>query len=371
VRPLPIAADEASTTSGRTNLKDLLREELRAFIAREGEPAYRGDQLFGWIYKARATTFEAMTDLPKRLRERLPAVASLDAPAVAAAPRSVDGTEKLLLRLADGLAIESVLIPDEDRTTLCVSTQVGCALACRFCATGDMGFTRNLATHEVVDQFLIADGRARAGGRHVTNVVLMGMGEPLLNPEATAKALKILSDPKGVGLSPHRITLSTVGILPRMVPFIEETGVQLAVSLHAPTEELRGELMPIERKYPLSDLLATLRENAERLRGKVTFEYALLGDVNDAPEQARELARRLRGIPAKVNLIPFNPHAGSPYRRPSDERIDRFRRELLACGTDAYVRRSRGLDIAAACGQLALVEGAAPPAVGERTTGEG
>ncbi len=386
MQPLPIADTGSPALAGRTNLKDLSREELRRFVGTLGEPPYRGDQIFQWIYRRGAKGFAAMTDLSKAFRERLAAVATLAGPTVAAAPRSADGTRKLLLRLEDGEAIEAVLIPDEDRTTVCLSTQVGCPLACRFCATGDLGLKRDLAPHEIVDQFLIAqevaggrldpaapvepqgenEGGRRSGGppsrperdreRRVTNVVLMGMGEPLLNYDATLKAVKVLTDPKGVGLGPKRITLSTVGILPKMIPFIEATGVHLAVSIHAPTDELRKELMPIDRKYPLDLVLETLRANRDKLDDRVFFEYVLLEGVNDDPEHARLLAEKIRGIPAKVNLLAFNPHEGSPFRRPSDERVERFKQELRDRGVDAYIRKSRGRDIAAACGQLALLE---------------
>jgi 23S rRNA (adenine2503-C2)-methyltransferase len=353
------------------HLKDLTRDELRALVtSRFGEPAYRGDQIFEWIYRHRAADFDAMSNLPAPLRERLAAEATLAGAEVTAAPKSIDGTRKLLLRLEDGERVEAVMIPDGKRLTLCVSTQVGCALACTFCATGVLGFKRNLRPGEVLDQILIADRYARedAGERsdagaqgepprcRITNLVLMGMGEPLLNAENTARALEILADHRGIGLGPRRVTLSTVGVTSRLWGFLDRTGVNLAVSLHAPEPTLRAQLMPIERAHPVTELLAEIRRRQGRgeLRDRVTFEYVLLRGVNDAPEQARALSALVRGIHCKVNLLAFNPYPGSPYQRPAEEAVDRFRAALVAAGTDAYIRRSRGRDIAAACGQLAL-----------------
>jgi 23S rRNA (adenine2503-C2)-methyltransferase len=402
----------------RTNLKDLTREELRAYLRERSEPAYRGDQIFEWIYAKGAAGFDAMSNLPKALRARLSAEATLAGPIVEAAPRSSDGTRKLLLRLEDGATVEAVLIPDETRTTLCVSTQVGCPLACKFCATGVLGFSRNLAPHEIVEQFLAGERIAaedRAAGlvpkptaekarrflsklgnalddeadaeadehvlsegapfpgdaapepapapagagpdkppRAITNMVLMGMGEPLLNFENVVRALTILMDPRGVSFSRHRITLSTVGILPKLWPFLEATGVNLAVSLHAPNPALRGELMPIDRAYPMREILDSIRARQEEMKDRVTFEYVLLDGVNDGPEQAKELAEAIRGIRAKVNLLPFNPYEGAPFARPDDGRVERFKLALRDLGVDAFIRKSRGRDIAAACGQLAL-----------------
>ncbi len=360
----------------RVNLKDLALDELRAFVKeRLGEPTYRGNQIFEWIWRHRAASLEAMTNLSKGMRERLAAAATIEGPKVVAAPRSTDGTRKLLLELADGERIEAVTIPDADRVTLCVSTQVGCALACKFCATGVLGFKRNLAPHEVLDQFLVADELARkdqeeagfagdrGGAPAITNVVLMGMGEPLLNFDAVVKALKVLSAPEGLNFSRHRITLSTVGILPKLWPFLEATGVNLAVSLHASNPALRADLMPIDKSYTMDDILASIREHAETMKDRVTFEYVLLAGVNDAPAQAKELAKRIEGIRGKVNLLPFNPHGGAPYARPSDEAVERFRQALRDEGVDAFIRKSRGRDIAAACGQLALAEKETSPIV--------
>lgn len=349
----------------KVHLRSLSLDELRAFVKEKlGEPTYRGNQIFEWLYKHRVKSFEAMTSLSKGMREKLPEVASVDFPKVVAAPKSTDGTRKLLLELADGERIEAVTIPDADRVTLCISTQVGCALACKFCATGVLGFKRNLEPHEVLDQLLIAEEYARKdqeeagfpGERGVTNMVLMGMGEPLLNDDNVIKALKIVSAPEGLNFSRHRVTLSTVGILPKLWPFLDATGVNLAVSLHAPNPALRAELMPIDKAYGMDDILASLRANEEKLKDRITFEYVLLAGVNDAPEHAKELAHKVFGIRAKVNLLAFNPHADAPYARPADDVVERFRQTLRDEGIDAFIRKSRGRDIAAACGQLALAE---------------
>jgi 23S rRNA (adenine2503-C2)-methyltransferase len=340
-------------------------EELRAFAKETlGEPLFRGNQLFEWSYRHRAQSFEAMTSLGKALREKLTGLARIAEPKVVAAPRSTDGTRKLLLELEDGSKIEAVTIPDADRVTLCVSTQVGCALACKFCATGALGFTRNLMPHEIVDQLLIADRYAKqdqeeAGfkaDRGITNVVLMGMGEPLMNADNVAHAIAIITTREGLDFSRHRITLSSVGILPKLWPFLERTGVHLAVSLHASNPTVRAELMPIDKAYGMDQLLDSIRDHAEEIQDRVTFEYVLLAGVNDKVEHAKELAGRIAGIRGKVNLLPFNPFEGAPYSRPNDETVEAFRNALRDEGVDAFVRKSRGRDIAAACGQLALTE---------------
>jgi len=354
-----------TTTEALPHLRDMTLAELRDF-AKDAlkEPQFRGNQLFEWLYRHRATTFEAMTSLGKALREKLPSVARIAEPKVVAAPRSVDGTRKLLLELEDGSHIEAVTIPDADRVTLCVSTQVGCALACKFCATGVLGFKRNLRPHEIVDQLLIADRYSKkdqeeAGfhaDRGITNVVLMGMGEPLMNADNVAQAIAIVTAREGLDFSRHRITLSTVGILPKLWPFLEKTGVNLAVSLHASNPTVRAELMPIDKAYGMDEILESIRAHAEAIKDRVTFEYVLLAGVNDTVDQARELANRIFGIRGKVNLLPFNPYEGAPYARPSDDVVEAFRNTLRDSGIDAFVRKSRGRDIAAACGQLALTE---------------
>lgn len=352
------------------------RDQLRALAKDLGEPSYRGDQLFEWVWRKRFVDPSAMTNLPLRFRERLAELSLAGLPEVIEDKLSVDGTRKLLLRLRDGYAIECVLIPAGDRLTLCVSTQVGCALACKFCATGTMGFLRNLTAGEVLGQVLLADHVTREAQRQsastdaredhreggqpdhrlaITNLVLMGMGEPLLNPKNVARAIAILREPKGANFSSSRITLSTVGVRSQLWSFLEETGVNLAISLHAATSSLRASIMPIEHRHKIADLLGDLRERwSGRSNKRVTFEYVLLKDVNDSVEEARALAELLRGIDGKVNLLAYNPHPDAPYERPSDARVDRFRDALVRAGVDAYIRRSRGRDIDAACGQLAV-----------------
>ncbi len=359
-------------------LEELDREAMRALLRdRFGEPAYRGDQLFAWIHHHGVSDFDAMSNLPKRLRARLREQTRLGCAEVLSAARARDGTRKILLALADRRRIEAVMIPDERRLTLCVSTQVGCALGCSFCATGKLGFVRNLRPGEIVAQVHIANRLARADAAshgagaargRITHLVLMGMGEPLLNDRNTAKALEILFDPHGVGLAPKRVTLSTVGVGTRLWPFLERTGVRLAVSLHAADPNLRRTLMPIERAHPLAALLVEIRkrQGSGALKQRVTFEYVLLAGVNDAPAHAAALARAVHGIRCKINLIAFNPYPGSPYERPTDAAVDRFRATLRAHGLDVYVRRARGREIAAACGQLALRANETSPVVSLR-----
>jgi 23S rRNA (adenine2503-C2)-methyltransferase len=338
----------------RPNLKDHSLESLRAQLAAEGLRPFRAEQIAGWLYQRGVEDPAGMTDLSAEDRARLAERWETRALEVERAARAQDGTQKAALRARDGALIEAVLIPEEERTTLCVSTQVGCPLACSFCATGAMGFTRNLSTAEIVDQFcrmreLLPEGRA------ITNVVFMGMGEPLLNLDAVVEAVKLLIHPKAFGLAPRRVTVSTVGIVPRIAELLERVPVNLAVSLHATTDAVRDQLVPLNRRFPLSQLLDALR-GIPRLsaRRPVFFEYTLIEGVNDSLEDARRLPRLLAGIPSKLNLIPMNAHPDSPYRPPSEERIDAFLRELAQRGATVTLRRSRGPDIQAACGQLAL-----------------
>ena len=344
--------------SGRRDLVGLTREELVQELAALGEPAFRARQLWGWIYQRGATDFAEMTTLSKALRARLAEGYAIGRPEVAEDQTSTDGTRKWLLRLADGQEVESVHIPDAPRGTLCVSSQVGCTLTCRFCHTGTQRLVRNLSAAEIVGQVLQA--RDQFGewprpevGRQLTNLVMMGMGEPLYNYDNVAKALQIVMDGEGLAISKRKITLSTAGVVPAMQRCGEELGVNLAVSLHAVTDELRDQLVPLNRKYPLKELLAACRaypgvHNARR----ITFEYVMLKGINDSPADARELARCLKGIPAKINLIPFNPWPGAPYACSPPAAVERFSDILADCGLTAPVRQPRGQDIMAACGQL-------------------
>ncbi len=322
-----------------------------------GERSFRSQQLMKWVHHARVTDFSAMTNLSKSLRESLARVARVTAPEVVADTVSADGTRKWLLRLDDGNCIETVFIPESDRGTLCVSSQVGCALNCSFCATGHHGYNRNLTSAEIVGQLWLANqhlGPSNGASRAVTNVVLMGMGEPLLNFDAVVPAMKVMLDDFGYGLSRRRVTLSTAGVVPAIYKLQECCPVSLAVSLHAPNDRLRNQLVPLNKKYPIAQLLEACRTYvAHEPRARVTFEYVMLAGVNDTLDHARELIRQLRPVPAKVNLIPFNPFANSGYMSSTQATIDRFREQLLNAGIMTITRKTRGDDIAAACGQLA------------------
>jgi len=338
------------------DLLDTTPPEIVALVQGWGEPAYRGRQLAAWVFRKGVRDFGAMTNLPKALRDRLAAEATVGVPEVAERQASRDGSQKLVLRLGDRRTVHAVLMPDEDRLTLCVSTQVGCGFACAFCYTGTMGLVRNLTAGEIVGQLFAARGLLAPGAR-ITHVVFMGMGEPLANYAATVKALRILTDPDGFGFSPRRITVSTVGLVQAIERLARENlRVNLAISLHAATDELRSRLMPVNRGWGLDDLLAACRRFPLPVRQRMTFEYVLLDGVNDTPDQARQLARRLQGIRAKVNLIPFNAWDGSGFRRPPGERIAAFQRILLDAGLTATVRWSKGEDVGAACGQLRTAE---------------
>ncbi|MBC6404944.1 MAG: 23S rRNA (adenine(2503)-C(2))-methyltransferase RlmN [Rhodospirillales bacterium] len=340
------------------DLIGLSRKALAAEVAALGEPAFRARQLWQWLYGKGATDFEAMTSLSKTFRAKLAGGYRISRPEVCEALLSKDGTRKWLLQLAGGHRVETVHIPDGERGTLCVSSQVGCTLTCRFCHTGTQRLVRNLTAAEIVGQVLLAKDRfgewpASRPGRAVTNLVFMGMGEPLYNFENVAEAIHILRDGEGLGISKRKITLSTAGVVPAMQRCGEELGVNLAVSLHAATDEIRDRIVPLNRKYPLAELIAACRDypglhNARR----ITFEYVMLQDVNDSDRDAEGLARLIEGIPAKTNLIPFNPWPGAPYRCSAPERVRRFARILNGAGLAAPVRTPRGQDIMAACGQL-------------------
>jgi 23S rRNA (adenine2503-C2)-methyltransferase len=340
--------------SDRPNLKDYPLERLRERFVGEGLPAYRADQVAGWIYQRGVEDFAEMSDLDRALRERLQADWQTRCLEIARLDRSIDGTLKAILLAADGAQIESVLIPEVDRTTLCISTQVGCAMACTFCATGTLGFTRNLTTAEIVDQVCQMRALVEAP-RRITNVVFMGMGEPLLNLPAVSDAIEILVHPKLFAMAPRRLTVSTVGVLPKIEALLAIAPVNLAVSLHATTDRVRDQLVPLNRRYPLAALLDLLRRlDQVNPRRPVFFEYTLIEGVNDSLEDAKRLPGLLRGIPSKLNLIPMNPHPGSVHRAPSEAAIDAFLRVLAGAGMTVTLRRSRGDDIGAACGQLAL-----------------
>ncbi len=350
---------EMVTRIGNTkiDLKGMSLEEMERFAAERGELAYRGRQLFQWIYGRGARRFEEMTDLPAALRDVLAEQAAIGGLTSLSRQVSRDGTRKYLFGCADGRQIETVLIPDEGRLTACLSIQVGCALACAFCLTGKMGLVRHLQAGEIVDQVL-ALGRDLAPGERIGNLVLMGMGEPLHNYDATVKALAILLHPLGLAYPARRVTLSTVGLVPELNS-LAASGLQvnLAVSLHAATDELRDRLVPINRRYPLKELMAALRAYPLHPRRRITVEYTLMDGVNDRPEDARELARLLRGLRCKVNLLPLNEAPTIPFRRPSRQRVEGFQQVLKSAGILTTIRESRGWDISAACGMLATESG--------------
>src|SRR5258706_11846247 len=312
--------------------------------------------MFRWIYRRGVTDLAAMTDLSLDLRGRLAEELTLTTPTLAHREVSADGTEKFLLRLADGRHIESVFIPDTPSMTFCISTQVGCAMACAFCLTGKMGLVRNLTAGEIVGQVRVLAGALDMRDTRF-NIVLMGMGEPVHNYDETMKALRILNDEYGFATSPRRIPLSTVGLLPALERLATEPVMpNLAISLHAPTDALRGALVPLNKKYGVAEIIAACKRFPLKRRSRITFEYVLLAGVNDRPEDARRLAKLLAGVKSKVNLIPLNAAPGIPFERPSEEAIDRFAKILAERGLIVSVRKSRGRDIRAACGQL-IVEG--------------
>ena len=339
------------------NLLGLSREQMQDFFTSLGEKPFRASQVLKWIHHRHTASFGAMTDLGKALRSRLGVVAEIRAPEVAADRISADGTRKWLFRVDNRNCVETVYIPDGSRGTLCVSSQVGCALGCTFCATAQQGFSRNLNAAEIVGQLWSAEGvlaDSDHAGPEITNVVLMGMGEPLLNLDNVVPALEVMLDDLGFGLARKRVTLSTAGVVPGIRELARRCPVSLAVSLHAPDDALRNVLVPINRKYPIDTLLAACREFADALpRQKITFEYVMIDEVNDTVAHARRLAVRLGDLPAKVNLIPFNPIPGTHYRRSSAASIERFRDLLMGAGIMTITRKTRGADIDAACGQLA------------------
>lgn len=341
----------------KQNLLDLEPSAMTAWFAEHGEKPFRAKQVLRWIYKNGESDFDAMSDLAISLRDKLKQLACIQTPKVMREETATDGTRKWLLDVGTGNAVETVFIPEEGRGTLCVSTQAGCALDCAFCSTGKQGFNRNLSTAEIIGQVWWANhelGKNKEGNWPVTNVVLMGMGEPLLNFESSVSALRLMLDDHCYGLSRRRVTVSTSGVVPAMDRLREECPVALAISLHAPNDELRNVLVPINQKYPLRELMAACLRYLEKApRDFVTFEYVMLAGVNDRPQDARELISLVRDVPCKFNLIPFNPFPQAPYRRSDMETVKHFRDILMQANIVTTIRKVRGDDIAAACGQLA------------------
>ena len=355
----------------RTNLLDFTLPALTEWFASLGEKPFRAKQVFRWVHQRGEADFDAMTDLAKSLREKLKEAAEVRPPEILSEHRSADGTVKWLFDVGIGNGIEAVFIPEDDRGTLCVSSQVGCALDCGFCSTGRQGFNRDLAVSEILGQLWVANRRLEAMARDgmpyrleassegatprpVTNVVMMGMGEPLNNFDNVVAAMAVMLDDHAYGLSRRRVTLSTSGVVHKLRRLKEQLPVALAVSLHAPDDELRSRLMPINRSYPIAELLAACKDYLEAApRDFITFEYVLLDGVNDSPAHARALAKLLAQVPSKVNLIPFNPFPDSGFARSKPEAVLRFRDILVEAGFVATIRKTRGDDIDAACGQLA------------------
>lgn len=345
----------------RPHLKDHSVESLRARFAAEGIEPWRAEQVASWLYARGVEDPACWTDVSAALRERFATEWERRALEWDACSVSSDGTVKGRLRARDGALVESVLIPDGDRTTLCISTQVGCPLACAFCATGTLGLTRNLTVAEILDQVCRMRERL-APGQRLTNVVYMGMGEPLLNLPNVIESVRVLLHPKGFALGPRKVTVSTAGVVPKIGALLAAVPVNLAVSLHAPTDAVRDELVPINRRFPIAELMGTLRAlETVSPRRPVFFEYTLMRGKNDSLEDARRLARLVRGLPSKINLIPMNPHEDAPYQPPDDAVVEAFAAELVRHGLTVTVRRPRGADIDAACGQLAARGAAGAP----------
>jgi 23S rRNA (adenine2503-C2)-methyltransferase len=353
----PASKAKASTprrrfaSSRAVNIRSLTLEDLHQWCEARGFPAYRASQLAGWFYNRPPCDVAEMHNLPAVLRDALEADFDTSRPAQALLSHSNDGTRKLLVGLADERVVESVVIPRDERTTLCVSSQVGCALDCAYCATARLGLVRNLEPFEIVGQVMMAREIARP--EPLTNYVFMGMGEPLANYDRLVRALEIMTSPWGLGISPRRITVSTVGLVPQLERLVKETDVHIAISLGSGIDDVRDTLMPINRRYPLDELIGACRRLELPRRKRITFEYTLLAGVNDDLAAADAVVKQLRGLPVKLNLIPFNEWEGSGYRRPEDERVLAFQERVLAAGIHTTVRASRGRDINAACGQLA------------------
>jgi 23S rRNA (adenine2503-C2)-methyltransferase len=342
--------------ASRINLLDFDEAGLRDFFESIGEKPFRAQQILKWVYHHAETDFEAMTDLGIALRQKLNLIAEIKLPEILQEYLSIDGTVKWLIGFHGGNAVETVYIPEARRGTLCVSSQVGCALNCSFCSTGAQGFARNLTTSEIIGQVWLAAkalGHERNGQRKITNIVMMGMGEPLLNFDAVVPALSVMRNDLGFGFGAKRVTVSTAGLVPGIYRLGETIDVALAVSLHSPIDEVRTGLVPLNRKYPIAELMQACRDFvSEKHKRTVTFEYTLIDGVNDHPEQARKLVKLLRTVPSKLNLIPFNPFPGTQYRCSSQEKITRFQEIVMQGGLIATVRKTRGEDIDAACGQL-------------------
>jgi len=338
----------ASTTK---NFYDFSLQELEAFLVERGHRKFRAEQVFKWVYEKRVEDFERMTNVSKAFRAELPSLFHFELPKTVTSLVSKDGTRKWLHEIGGGMTIETVLIPNKERLTLCVSSEVGCNMACRFCFTGKQKLKRRLTAGQIVGQFLHAQDQLVKEGLRVTNIVFMGMGEPLDNPEAVFRAIEILHQPNGINFSRKKITVSTSGVVP-LIPLITRSGTRLAVSLNAPSNEIRDFVMPINKKWNVWQLLDACREHYRESGDRITFEYVLLKGITDKIEQARELWDLVRDVPCKINIIPFNEHPGSGFERPTQESVVAFQQELIRLGAHVLLRRTMGRDIFAACGQL-------------------
>jgi len=333
-----------------TNFYDFTLKELEDFLKEHGKQRFRAEQLFRWVYQKGVTNFDDMSNLAKDFREEMKSLIKFELPKVTQQLDSVDGTRKFLMAVEGSKEIESVLIPNGDRLTLCVSSEVGCAMGCRFCFTSKMGLMRRLSAYEIVGQFLNAAASLK-DGRRITNIVFMGMGEPLDNVQNVFRAIEIIHDQRGIGFAKRKITVSTSGLAPQ-IKHVAESGVRLAISLNATTNEIRDNVMPINRKYPLEVLLKACKEYAEETKEMITFEYVLLKGINDSKDDAHRIVRLTKGIPSKINLIPFNEHPDSGFKRPPSREVADFQKVLMNLGKHVLVRKTMGRDIFAACGQL-------------------
>ncbi|MFN2425301.1 MAG: 23S rRNA (adenine(2503)-C(2))-methyltransferase RlmN [Candidatus Binatia bacterium] len=360
---VPAAPVKGRAPARRRNIRSLTLEDLQAWCEERGFPAYRSSQLAGWLYNRPLCDVDQMANLPAVLRSALAEDFDTARPERALLRESADGTRKLLVGLADKRVVESVVIPRDHRITLCVSSQVGCALDCSYCATARLGLVRNLEPFEIVTQVMM--GREVASPDPLTNFVFMGMGEPLANYDRLMKALEIMTAPWGLAISPRRITVSTVGLVPQLERLVQDTDVHIAISLGSAINEVRDRLMPINRRYPLEELIGACRRLGLPRRKRITFEYTLLAGINDDLVAADAVVNLLRGLPVKLNLIPFNEWEGCEYRRPEDARVIAFQERVLASGIHTTVRASRGRDIQAACGQLAAKAGGSGESAGK------
>jgi len=348
--PISSSADRSHVSSSK-NFYDYSMRELEGFFAGKGKERYRAQQVFKWVYEKKVTDPEKMSNLSKEFRAELPRLFRFELPKKVSELKSRDGTRKFLFDVGDGMTVESVLIPNEDRLTLCVSSEVGCNMACQFCFTGKQKLKKRLSAGQIVGQFIQAQESLSQDGLRITNIVFMGMGEPLDNPDAVFASIEILTNDWGINFSKKKITVSTSGLVPLM-PLIAQAGVRLAVSLNAPNDQVRDFVMPINKKWPLKDLLKACEEYYDHTRDRITFEYVLLKGVTDSLAQAREVWDLVKHIPCKINIIPFNEHPGSGFERPSDESVRRFQNELIRLGAHVLLRKTMGRDIFAACGQL-------------------